>query len=123
MDQRVSQSEAPRQPDRIVASQTAQEWDETAFPQFTRGSEADLWDVVMSSSAHNPSATPRPPAHHAQLLRHSAPCTSTCLGQDPIHDRGGAHTLQYEYICANLVATLLRTGETQCVTLPRGKKG
>ena len=28
----------------------------------------------------NPQFTPRAPAHHTQLLRHSAPCASACLG-------------------------------------------
>ncbi len=41
----------------------------------------------------NPQFTPRAPAHHAQLLRHSAPCTSARLGLEPIRDHGGAYTL------------------------------
>ncbi len=47
-------------------------------------------------SGSHPSATPRAPAHHTQLLRHSTPCTSACLGSEPICDCGGAHELQCE---------------------------
>ncbi len=41
----------------------------------------------------HPQFTPRAPAHHAQLLRHSTPCASARLGLEPIHDYGGVHPL------------------------------
>ena len=49
----------------------------------------------VSQPRGDPSATPRAPVQHAQLLRHSAPCTSTCLGLELFHDHGLKYTLQY----------------------------
>ena len=45
----------------------------------------------------DPSATPHAPVHHAQILQHSAPCASACLGLETIRNCGGAHELQYEH--------------------------
>ncbi len=49
--------------------------------------------VRSGGGGSNPSATQRAPAHHAQLLRHSAPCGSACLGLEPIRDHGGTYVL------------------------------
>ena len=38
-----------------------------------------------------------PPAHHAQLLRHSELCASAHLELEPIHGNGGAQALQCEH--------------------------
>ncbi len=47
----------------------------------------------LAAFTSNPQFTPHAPTHHAQLLRHFTPCTSTHLGLEPICDHGGAHTL------------------------------
>ncbi len=73
--------------------------------------------IQEADTVRDPSATPPAPAHHAQLLQHSAPCTSARLGFEPIRDHGGTCALQCEHICAHLIATLLRVGETQCGAL------
>ncbi len=52
----------------------------------------------VGAALSDPSAT----AHHAQLLPHSAPCASTCLGFEPICNHGGTHTLQCEHTYALL---------------------
>ncbi len=51
-------------------------------------------DIIGASHA---SGAPRAPAHLAQLLRHSAPRASTCLGLEPICNHSGAYALQYEH--------------------------
>ena len=53
--------------------------------------------TVLAPSIAYPSATPRAPAHHAQLLRHSIPCASAHLGLEAIHDHGGSYALQCEH--------------------------
>ncbi len=40
--------------------------------------------VAHPEGSGDPSATPRAPAHHAQLLQHSASCASAYLGLEPI---------------------------------------
>ncbi len=42
-------------------------------------------------------ATPCAPAHHAQLLRHSAPRVTAHLRLEPVHNHGGAQALQCEH--------------------------
>ena len=81
-------------------------------------SSSELVQTSWSWMSH-PWATPRAPAHHAQLLQHFASHASTCLGLDPIRNHGGAHALQCKHIYSCLIAILLRICETHHTTLLR----
>ncbi len=48
--------------------------------------------------------TPHASTHHAQLLRHSAPCASAHLGMEPICDHSGVPTIS-KYISVNTSTT------------------